>query len=435
MVNDPTDRLDGIPGASVSAFATALDGEVLASRDPERALAPASNTKLVTTALALAVLGPDHTFETTATGRGSVRDGHLRGDLVLSGSGAPDLARSDLAELARRVAERLDVVEGDLVLDGRRFTGRQVGPGRTVGDQRHAYGARTSALALGGNVVEVRATDATGAGDFEIRAAPNSEALDIRTDLATGDGELRVYTDTDTDAVRVEGCLPAGAERTERAPVPDPERHCGAVFRDALDEAGVRVTGDLRTAETAPRSDGPAVSAAVSADPVSELLPRMNRPSDNFLADQLARAVAAERGDGSWADWERVATDYLEATRAGPCRIRDGSGLSRYNLLTARGVVELLERAAREPWAEQFFESLPEPGVGTLASRLDDVSGLRAKTGTLTGASALSGIIRGDGSPPVVFSVLFGGLTGEAAPARERQDEFVRALARERRSG
>lgn len=450
LVNDPTDCLTDIDGASVSAFAKELEGDVLASHDPDSALPPASNTKLVTTALALDVLGPEYTFETRVTGHGRLRDGRLDGDLVLDGSGNPDLARDDVAQLAVSVAEPIDELGGDVVLDGSTFAGRHCGPGRTVGDQRHAYGAGSSALALEENVVEIQLSDAAPSEprDFEVRVVPDSEAVVVETDVQSGEGDLRAFTDPDAGVIRVEGELPTGSRRTERVPVPDPEYHCGAVFRDALVEAGVTVEGGLQrtamasdlnsaemasdsdSAETASHPDSIAFSRSVTSETVSALLFRMNHPSNNFIADQLARHVASKHGDGSWEAWKRTVSDFLTEWNAGPCRITDGSGLSRYNLLTARGLVALLEQAAREPWAEHFFDSLPEPGAGTLSSRLHDVSGLRAKTGTLTGSSALSGVVRREESPPVVFSVLFGGLTVEADPARERQDEFVRALAR-----
>jgi D-alanyl-D-alanine carboxypeptidase/D-alanyl-D-alanine-endopeptidase (penicillin-binding protein 4) len=154
----------------------------------------------------------------------------------------------------------------------------------------------------------------------------------------------------------------------------------------------------------------------------------MNVPSDNFVAEQLARGVAAERDDGTWDAWSKAATDFLESCGAGPCRIRDGSGLSRYNLLTAEGIVALLERVQQEPWSEAFFDSLPAPGEGTLENRLADVPGVRAKTGTITGSSALSGVVQREYQSDVVFSVIFGGLTVGADEARRRQDEFVRAL-------
>jgi D-alanyl-D-alanine carboxypeptidase/D-alanyl-D-alanine-endopeptidase (penicillin-binding protein 4) len=394
VVTDPVSHLAGIEGASLSVFAREVDGDVLASRDPDRALAPASNAKLVTSALALDVLGPGYRFETRVEGRGEIEGDTLRGDLLLAGSGAPDLGVEALDELARGVAEKLRAdggeIRGELVPDGSRFGDDQLGPGWTWGDEQYYYGARSSALALEKNLirVEVAAPDPGESGDFEVSVTPDTEAVAVEIDLEVGAGgepndsvssddpessddsesaeDLRVFTDHETGAIRVEGSLPPDATRTERVPVVRPERHCGAAVREALAESGVEVAGEIRvvgSAERAPRSDDDtAFSRRIESAPVADLLCEMNVPSDNFVAEQLARAVAAERADGSWDAWGRVATEFLEDCGARACRIRDGSGLSRYNLVTARGMVGLLERARDAPWSEAFFDSLPAPG-------------------------------------------------------------------------
>lgn len=473
-MTDPVSHLEGIEGASLSVLARERSGEVLASRDPDRALAPASNTKLVTSALALDALGPEYRFETRVAGHGE--------NIYLVGSGAPDLETEDLAELARGIAEELETpvgegvaeIRGDLVLDGSRFGDDQLGPGWTWGDEQHYYGARSSAVALERNLVTVEVT-AEESGAVEVSVTPDTEVVAVENDVSVetelavtcGDGpdadqpdeaksdkhepdagesdagesdeeEFRVFTDHETGAIRVEGSLPTGTTRTEQVPVVRPERHCGLAFRRALAEAGVEVAGEVRVGGAPDDGDDPAFARTVESAPVADLLREMNVPSDNFVAEQLARAVASERGDGELADgergdgawdaWSEVAADFLESCGAETCRIRDGSGLSRYNLLTAEGVVSLLERAHDEPWGEAFFDSLPAPGEGTLADRLGDVPGVRAKTGTITGTSALSGVVRRDERPDVVFSVLLGGLTVAADEARRRQDEFVRAL-------
>ena len=465
-MSDPTAPLAGIDGASVGALAVARgageNDRILADLDPDRALTPASNAKLVTAALALDELGSDYTFETRVEGRGEREGDRLAGDLYVRGSGAPDLDAEDLRALAEEVAAEVGEVTGDVLLDGRRFSDDRYGPGWTVGDRRHAYGAPSSALALSGNTVEVRISDPDETGDFRVSVAPDSAEIAVEADLRAveadgedGSGEkgedeegedresggdqsdLGVTTDPDSGAIRVAGALPVGADRTERAPVVRPERHWGLVFLDALESAGVRVAGDVRSMES---DDVRAVEAGetlaeeafartVESAPVADLLRAMNVSSDNFVAEQLARTVASERdGEGSWSAWESLATDYLGDCGGAACRLRDGSGLSRYNLVTARGMVGLLARADAAPWAEEFFGSLPAPGEGTLSSRLDGVSGLRAKTGTVTGTSALSGVVRREESSDVFFSVVYGGLTVEADEARRRQDEFVRGL-------
>lgn len=429
-------------GASASVLAVrATDGAVVAAADPDRSVAPASNTKLLTAALALDRLGPDHRFATTVATRGPVDDRVLDGDLVLAGSGAPDLAPDDIANLAGGVADHLDRVEGDLVCDCAAFAGPQLGPGRVWTDEHHAYGARSSALALSGNLVSV-AVSGTG-GDVAVSVDPETEAVDVEVDVAVdpsagevdGGPDLGVRTPRERGCIRVEGALSPGEDRTVRVPIADPVRHCGLATRDALAAAGVEMAGTVRVVDRQPGeattfecAETTATLGSVESAPLGDLVRTMNVDSDNFVADQLARAVAETvTGEGSWEAWEEVVADHLAALDVETVRVCDGSGLSRYNRVPARAVVAVLEWVADQPWSAVFFDSLPEPGEGTLADRLDGVP-VVAKTGTLTGARALSGRVD-RGGDDVLFSALVGGITVAGEEVRDRQDEFVRALA------
>lgn len=438
----------GAPGATVSALAVDADGTVLAERNPDRAVAPASNVKLVTTALALEELGPDFRFETAVRAAGETVDGRLEGDLRLVGAGAPDFGRGDLRSLAAGVADRVDHVTGDLVLDTGLFEGPQYGPGRTWEDAQFAYGAPTTALSVDGNTVSLRIT-ADGSGDVVATVDPPSPVVDPRVDVtvvedsaprdvadrvaSTGDGEgptPSVRADPCDGLVRVEGDLPTGGEFETDVPVRRPVEQVGRVARSALGDAGTTVDGDpvieagSRSADERPSR----ALATVRSAPLSEILRGMNVHSDNVTADTLARVVAAHAtGTGSWSAWEDLVDERLAALDVETARIRDGSGLSRYDRLTARGVVALLCHAGEREWSTTFFGSLPTPGAGTLTGRLGDLP-VRAKTGTLTGARALSGRIQRDDGP-VYFGLFVGGVTRDADRITDRLDAVVRSLA------
>lgn len=433
------------PGASVSALAVrAVDGTVIAAVDPGRAVAPASTTKLLTGALALEWLGPAHRFETTIATSGTIEDNVLVGDLVLRGTGAPDLDADDLAGMAADLGNRLDRVEGDLVCDTARFVGPQRGPGRVWSDDHHAYGARSSALALCGNVVDVTVTVSdrgdTPADGISLSVDPRSDALSFvadvgietepggsATDPAAGDdgSDLTARADC-TGRIRVTGTVPPGTDRTLTIPVPVPVEHCGHATLDALASAGVEVTGECRIAEEGVVADR--TLAAVESAPVRDLIGPMTVTSDNFVADQLARAVsAATAGEGSWDAWETTVRDHLDSLEVVAGRVCDGSGLSRYNRLPARALVAHFDWADRQDWSDVFLGSLPEPGAGTLSDRLDGVPVI-AKTGTLTGARALAGRVA-HGTDAVYFGLLVGDITVDEDAVTDRQDAFVRALA------
>lgn len=421
------------PGASVSMVAVrAADGAVVAATAPDRALPPASNAKLITAALSLDRLGADHRFETTMAASGPIAGRRLDGDLVLRGSGAPDLTPADLEDLADTASNSVDRVTGNLVCDVARFTGPQLGPGRVWSDERHPYGARSSGLAVSGNVVAVTVA-ATDEGSV-VSIEPETEAVAVAADVALapsgtdgdGDPDLDIVIDRDGGGFTVQGTIPPGETETLRVPVRAPVRHCGLLAREALAAAGVEVAGDLRIVGDH-QIETDAVVGTVESAPLRRLVRTMNVDSDNFVADQLARVTAASAGDGSWEAWSDLVGERFAALGIEPVRIRDGSGLSRYNRLPARGMVAILEWATTQAWGDSFFESLPGPGEGTLSDRLQGVPVI-AKTGTLTGTRALSGRV-GTGTDAVFFSILVGNITVDAEAVREGQDELVRALA------
>lgn len=426
-----------LPGASVSVLAVKRPtGEKVAAAAPDRALAPASNTKLITAGLALDRLGPDWRYGTRLLGDGPVDDGILDGDLVLVGMGAPDVDASDLDRLAADIARQVGRVTGDLRVDGTVFPDGQLGPGWTWGDSRHYYGARSSAAAVDRNQVTVTVTQ-TGDGDgLSISVDPDSQVVELDSDVtvapdATTD-DLKVFTDPESGAITVTGALPPEADTVEEfAPVRHPERHCGLVLQATLAEAGVAVGGQVRIDDGTGSHEvtDAALEAVVRSAPVRGLIRDMNVPSDNFVAEQLARTIAhVETGEGSWDAWESLVREHFETLGVDTVRIRDGSGLSRYNLVPADGMIAHLRWVDEQDWREAFFDSLPTPGKGTLSSRLAGTP-VAAKTGTITGTSALSGVVRHESAPDVLFSVLQGGLTREEGEeARGRQDAFVRWL-------
>ncbi len=404
---------------SVGASATAreLGGVELVARDPDVPHPPASNAKLLTAALALHHLGPDYRFETSVSRAGD--------SLALAGRGNPSLSPVELSALAEGVGNAGIDAAARLVADAGWFAGPSRGPGWTWEDGKYGYGAESTALALAGNAVSVTVSGT------DVEVTPETDAVELVADFDRSADELRVYRDPRDGTIRVEG-RPPDQPRTETVPVDDPVRHCLLAFRDALADAGVTVSENPRTPADAETSAAGETIATVRSPPVSELVREMNVPSDNFLAEQLARTVAREvRGEGSWEAWEDVVGEFLEERGAGGFRIRDGSGLSRYNLISSRGLVGVLEWAAERPWSATFFDSLPAPGEGTLENRLLDADReVRAKTGTLTGSRTLSGIVRRDGERDVAFSILLSGLTGaDEENARETIDEFVRELA------
>jgi D-alanyl-D-alanine carboxypeptidase len=212
--------------------------------------------------------------------------------------------------------------------------------------------------------------------------------------------------------------------------VDDPALAAAVAFRRALRSATVRVPG---TAVKGVAARGASPLARVSSPRAARLVRTMDLRSDNFFAEMLVKQLGARRRDeGTTAAGMRVVRSVLRE-RGVPLegvRVVDGSGLSRYDRLTARAVVALLISAWSDPVVKMpFLRSLPVAGVsGTLSDRMTRAparGNVYAKTGTTDVASALSGYVK----TRYVFSILQNGYPIAWWYARRGQDRFATILA------
>lgn len=413
----------------------AVGGQVVDAENADRLFTPASVTKLVTVMAALELLGPEHRVATELRAAGAIRDRRLAGDLVLVGAGDPTWSErfsvdgpGPLERLARQLADRIVGVDGDLVLDVSRFPGRDFQPSRAVSEIAYAYGAPSGALALDDNVAWLRIAPGAEVGE-PARAWWEEDApfrLDNRTVTAPSARHERGTFDV-LPAWRGEVLLLRGeypiSEPPYRLPVAlhDGELRVGKAFRQALAAAGVEVTGAVRLSES--RVPSGERLGGIDSPPVSAWLAEILEDSDNWLAEMLLRQIAlVELGEGRAEDGIEHVTETLTERAGlaeGSLALEDGSGLSPYDLLTPRAVVELLLWGRTRPWWPAFSRSLPVPGNGTLAAWPGLPASTRAKTGTLRHTVALAGLV-GDGPRTIYFACFVNHAVEERPLLRQR---------------
>jgi serine-type D-Ala-D-Ala carboxypeptidase/endopeptidase (penicillin-binding protein 4) len=204
---------------------------------------------------------------------------------------------------------------------------------------------------------------------------------------------------------------------------------------DELASRGIVVDGAPGTGITPPAGT---TLAAVDSPTIGRLVRIMNKPSDNFFAEILLKNLSAADGDqGTTLDGteeaEAFARSLIPRGWAPEVDLSDGSGLSRQNRMSPRAIVALLDRLRSHPQFPAFFDSLPIAGIdGTLETRMDGTAAegnCSAKTGTLSGVSALSGYCQVVGGHLVVFSILMNEVQGGNAPPRAAQDRMAAAIA------
>jgi len=432
ILNAPTLR-GGVTGAIVCRV---RDGKTLYAHDADLRLLPASNRKLFTSAAALELLGANFRVHTDILAAAKPdASGTIAGDVYLRGGGDGLLSLADLDTMAAALAlAGVKRIEGNVVGDGTRFADGPYGFGWEWDDFSDEEFPQISALEVGEGVLEVRAVPGHAPGD------PVSVVLDPPTNYVpltvTAQTAAKEAADTctasktwDKNEFKIAGTLPLGQMLTQKVPVQNPPLLAATLLRVALIRRGIAVTRPASDGSTPPNA---ALLASHPSLPLSEYIVRMNKPSDNLLAESLVRLL--DRA-GTYDAGHLRETPFFHSlgVDTGAIALVDGCGVGRRNFVTARAVAQLLLGMHREKNWPLYYASLPIAGVdGTLKSRMIGTpaqNNVHAKTGTLSQARALSGYVTGRSGQLYVFSLLMNNFPGNARSAGTVQDQFVEYLA------
>ncbi|MGI5819835.1 MAG: D-alanyl-D-alanine carboxypeptidase [Armatimonadota bacterium] len=189
-----------------------------------------------------------------------------------------------------------------------------------------------------------------------------------------------------------------------------------------------------------PTHDCSAVPGAKPGEALAALAHRILKPSDNALSQALLEALPEAAGRPDLTPRQLCAEVWAErGLFLHGARWADGSGLSRNGLMSAGLIVDLLRTMDRSRWRETFIEAQPVAGVdGTLRRRMQGGRAegrVRAKTGSLTGVSALSGYAETVSGERLVFAMVMNGFECEVARVRRMQDDVCEALVGLEREG
>ena len=441
----------------------AASGEILYQRDADKYFTPASNMKLLTTALALAKLGPAYRFRTTVETHGVISaDGMISGDLVLVGRGDPNLSNRVfpyagkeefdgaptrvLEELADTVVARgVKSVNGDIVGDDSYFPRERYPSGWEIDDTVWEYGAAISAIVVDDNTARLTLTAGLNAGDPVLAAVvPATPDFIVENHVATSAAgvkpDLTLVREPGANVVVVSGTLPANSPpRTLVLAIQEPALHAAAVLKQLLKMRGVHVSGVARGQhESATASDAPLVLAEHTSAPLSDSVKLVNKISQNLHTEMYLRATA--RQNGLWKTPEELAKFpegfYAEAgIVSGDVVQADGSGLSRHDLVTPRALVNILNYAQKQPWFGTYYDSLPVAGVdGTLEDRMRNTAAagrIHAKSGSLEHVRTRAGYAETASGRRLIFSFMGNNQPGKSHEATDVLDGLCVAMAEE----
>ncbi len=455
-------RLENILNAPALAHALAgikivslRTGEVFYERNAEILAHPASNQKLLTSATALALLGPAYVFRTTVACDSALQTGSiLPGDLYLIGRGNPDLRSEDLFGLAQNLAQMgLKEIRGNLVCDDFYFDDLRWGNGWMWDDDPAYYAPRLSALSVNKNTAIVRAAPADSLGQpARVQIVPPTEHVTLLNNSVTIKRKSQIDSlklppllitrkwQQNENTILVEGAIAQDeSPQEETVNVLEPEIYCGKLFREVLQTAGIILHGNVV------RGEAPAKIKILAEHrgPIMPALVNLNKISDNLSAELLLKAIGAEKVGlpGTAAKGIRAMRQFFAGAGLDTNAVysADGSGVSHYNLITPAGIVQLLAAMWKNfSIRNEFIATLPIAGVdGSLSNRMKGTAAagvLHAKTGTISAVSTLSGYTTTADGEELAFSFMMQHFLGGSRPIRLLQDRLGAELSAFRRS-
>ncbi|MGQ9619768.1 MAG: D-alanyl-D-alanine carboxypeptidase/D-alanyl-D-alanine endopeptidase [Bacteroidales bacterium] len=440
--------------ASVSLIIIdAETGEQIVEHNSQKSLSQASVMKLVTTAAALELLGPDYRFKTEVgySGTFSKRTGILKGDIIIKGGGDPCLGSEHFETHYGNFIDHwvqslmnygIKKINGQVITDDTRYDYEPVPDGWVWQDIGNYYGAGAYGLSLYDNTVKIHFKTLSEGTVPEIKVIEPSES-DIRYKnylIASGTTDRGyVYCPPYGKTGWISGCIPVNREDfILKASTPDPPLLAAKMLTGRLEESGIKIKGQPSTFRIASSSENRnfTVVTETLSPPLSEIIEVLNHESVNLYAEHLVKEVGLIKGNSGSADAGiEIISEFLKTAIAGESGmfILDGSGLSPGNALTARGIASLLFYMKNcSIHFISFFNSLPEAGKeGTLKNVFRDPvfeGRMRVKSGTMTRVKSYGGYLTAMSGKGLIFCIIVNNFSGSSAYITSLIEELLREI-------
>lgn len=462
-------------GSHLGVLAVKANGDTVAAVNPFKRLMPASNTKLISTGLAINELGPDYRFKTTIAHSGFVRDGVLYGDLYIVGGGDPTIASGDsISEptgvLFGKWKKYIDdagikEIQGMVIGDGRYFDGEYMPVSWQYEDMGTYYGTGGHGLSFYRNSqdISVQAGGEPGAPVAMEIKYPKTPWMQYYKECKTGDkgtgDELYLFVTEFAPVAVMRGTFAVDRKpKTESCSNMFPELTCAWYFNQYLEEAGIRTAGGagdispdgkVRTVPlmenglyAAEAYDKLTVLGSTLSPTVEQIARTTNWRSDNYYAETLYRAIGRTREGSAAYDACRKA-EYKALSRLGvstsEVQIRDGSGLSREDYITPEFFCSFLRAMKGSKHFDAYLRTIGRPGRGMYEYRLakepkELKDRIHYKSGSIGGVLSYSGyVLPSDGNDEnaIFFSVIVNNCLAGYDVLRPIVDNIVALIAKE----
>jgi len=422
-------------------------GDVLYSLNENSQFTPASIMKILTAETALLYLGGNYKFPTKLVTDGSLGgNGAVNGNLYLVHSGDPSLTYNDIREMMNSLKSKpVSSVQGNVFIDITAYDQRNTGAGWSVEDTRYCFGAPINASIINHNCISFLILPAKSPGQLASVVPSRNNFIGLVNNTVMTRSSFThpcslQFNQDGYNTVSVSGCLHKGQRRGATVVIPNMLQYNRALMQTLLRQNGIAVSGRI---EARPAPANITTLALHESKPLHHLVTDMLKKSDNVIAGSLFKKLGElyTEQPGSWVTGSTAVKKLLNqhaGINTAQMNLIDGSGLSRYNLITPAQMMQLLDFAFHDEKTNyEFMSALPIAGVdGTLKHRLGNVAWkVHAKTGTIAGVVSLAGYTINKDKEPIAFVIILNGKKGEMWRYRAMEDKIVTALTNYSRSG
>ena len=415
-------------------------GEVVLEWLGEERRNPASTIKLLTTLVALDLLGPAYRWRTDVFIAGDLKDGKLDGDLTLKGYGDPFLVTERAWQLLRNIRSAgVREITGDLLLDDSWFEVGDYDPAAFDRQPLRAYNVAPNALMMNFKVVRYQFEPDHAGGSVDVTMDPPLDNLSVENQLGLVNGSCRgfqrgitVSTNQTVDEVTFSGRFPSGCKRyaMDRTALSHNQFVYG-LFESLWGESGGAIGGGWQNVVVEGDAE-PFLS--FESRPLVEMIALINKHSNNVMARQLMYTLGAETSGppGTEDSGKAVIDEWMADKGLVSTEIENGAGLSRNTRTTAKDMAAMLQFAWQQTYMPEYLASMSLSGLdGTLRRRFGDtglVGKAHLKTGSLDHVTAIAGYLQSRSGRRFAVVAMQGFEDIHRGPGEEVQEAILRWL-------
>jgi D-alanyl-D-alanine carboxypeptidase/D-alanyl-D-alanine-endopeptidase (penicillin-binding protein 4) len=375
-------------------------GKAIFSQHENMGLAPASTLKMVTTATALSVLGEDFTYQTPVHINGTIHNGLLKGDVIVTGNGdptlgslrypptRPELVMNKIVQFLKN--KGINAIEGNVIVDDLLWGTAQLPRTWAWEDMGNYYGAGAGALVWRENQMKITLSPGLKAGDPVTLKSTELAIpyLKIKNELLTGASgsgdQAYAYSGTYHPEIYLRGSYALDLKKQIAISLPDPGWAMANELFDFFKEKGMKISGEPLTGrwlweEKKSKPNKQQEIGTITSPALKEIVYWINQKSVNIYAEQVLKTIA--RAKESTENGVKTLQQFWKAKGIAEAalNIKDGSGLSAANRITSSSMARVLFSAAKESWFPAYYDSFPT------------YNGMKLKSGTIGDGLAYAG--------------------------------------------